>query len=356
MNAAKALHARGYAVHLWGIEAVGDAQAMRMPTDEGMSLKLLRSCRPGWRQKVHYLQFVFLCIRNTLVTRPQVVYCSDLWSYPIGWILSRVFRFRVIAHEHDTPLEGGRFATRVCFLARGQLFPKVTVVFPQRDRAQRVSREIGVSKSIIVWNCPRRDEVCGSRKLETSGDILLWYHGSVVPTQFPRVIVDALKRLPDNYRLRFAGYETIGHLGYIKEFLRYAEAQGVGRRVSYVGTIATREELFFQASQCDIGLALFDRSFREPMVGASNKPFDYLACGLGVLANGTEEWRSFFREVPSVLHCDPSDSGDIAGVVSGCAREAMEWRCTRAMGVEKMTNEWHYENQFEKVIQEIGCR
>lgn len=353
MNAAQTLHARGYVVYLWGIQAFGDAQGMKMPTKEGLYLWLMRGCRPGVWQKVHYLRFVLNCVVYSLWYRPKVVYCSDLWSYPIGWILYRLFGFKVIAHEHDTPAASGRAATGICIAARSRLFPRVPVVFPQVQRAEKVSRDIGVGKRYIVWNCPRRDEICGRGSNPAKSEITLWYHGSVVPSQFPRTIVDAIVLLPRNYRLKFAGYETIGNLGYIGDFLDYAKAQGVAQRVEYLGTIPTRTELFERASECDIGLALFDREFREPMVGASNKPFDYLACGLGVLANGTEEWRSFFREVPSVIHCDPSDAKSMAGVLVEIQSDPNRLALARELGTKRMLSDWNYESQFEKVLTEI---
>ncbi|MFN7737042.1 MAG: hypothetical protein ACK5O8_13045 [Pirellula sp.] len=352
MNAAQSLHSSGYEVRLWGVQAFGDAQGMKMPTKDGMHLWLMRGCRPGVRQKIHYARFVFMCVVCSLWYRPKVIYCSDLWSYPIGWVLYRMLGFTVIAHEHDTPAVGGRIATGVCFAARRRLFPHVPVVFPQKQRAEKVSREIGVGSYFIVWNCPRRDEICG-RGLPDGDEVVLWYHGSIVPSQFPKVIVDAIAILPGNYSLKFAGYETIGNRGYISDFLDYAQSRGVAKRVKYVGTIPTRTELFEWASKCDIGLALFDREFREPMVGASNKPFDYLACGLGVLANGTEEWKSFFRDVPSVIHCDPSDAESIARVLLEIHSDRKLFADARAFGTTRMLSDWYYEKQFEKVLDEI---
>ena len=87
------------------------------------------------------------------------------------------------------------------------------------------------------------------------------------------------------------------------------------------------------------------------MVGASNKPFDYLACGLPLLTNTTDEWRSFFGNEGTSISCDPADAEDIARAVlllrdAPNQREAMAER-----GRELISQKWNYEYQFQKVIE-----
>jgi glycosyltransferase involved in cell wall biosynthesis len=164
-------------------------------------------------------------------------------------------------------------------------------------------------------------------------------------------IVQALALLPDGVSLRFAGYETIGHRGYVNELLRLAEHVGVRNRVRYVGTPASRQELYAAARQADIGLVLFDRQFREPMAGASNKPFDYLACGLALLVTNTAEWERFYVSAGYARSCDPVSPSAIAGAIRWFLEHPAETRAMGEAGRQRVKDEWNYESQFRPVAQ-----
>ena len=355
MNAARICRDSGLRVSLWGVQSQGAAGSLQMDACQGMDLSLMPYCAPGVWQKFHYLRFFIVGVLRCLWFRPSVVYCSDLWSYPIGWVLSQVLGFRVVAHEHDSPASDGSFAIRVCLSCREMLFRRSLVVFPQRERSEIAAKSLMIPSKVVVWNCPRMDEVVDAIPVESRESITLWYHGSIVPSQFPSTIIQAMAILPGNYRLRFAGYETIGSRGYIASLMDLARTLGIADRVEYVGAIPTRSGLFTHASQCDVGLALFDRQFREPMVGASNKPFDYLACGLAVLANGSSEWVEFFKEIPAVFHADPADPDAIAAALKCLVGEASTMLSVRHEGIQKIRDDWNYETQFQPVLEAIRC-
>src|SRR5262249_11543751 len=133
--------------------------------------------------------------------------------------------------------------------------------------------------------------------------------------QLPITVIDALARLPDDVRLEFAGYETVSTRGYVDALLARAETLQIAHRIRYIGAVPLRAELLRAAAAADVGLCLFATKFRDPMVGASNKPFDYLACGLPLITNDTVEWNDFFASEGVALGCDPEDSEAIARAV-----------------------------------------
>lgn len=350
MNAASILADKGAEVSLWGCGAYGAADKLQVVLRPGVTQRLMKYAAPGWRQKIHYVVFLLLCVFRTLWWRPKFVYVSDLRAYPIGLLISYIPRVSVIAHEHDTPPEDGGRSVRLFQWVRRRLFrrAKATVV-PQEQRARLVAASTPVSRIEVVWNCPRIAEIVPLEAKDADRQIVLWYHGSVVPSQFPEAAIRSIALMPDNVSLRFAGYATIGQPRYIDELLELANELGIANRVTYVGTKPTREDLFLEASRCDIGLSLFARNFREAMVGASNKPFDYLACGLAVLTNDTEEWRAFYAECPCVRSCDPDSAEAIALKVSEFVANPAEFQVDRRLGQAMMQCNWNYENQFSPV-------
>ena len=84
---------------------------------------------------------------------------------------------------------------------------------------------------------------------------------------------------------------------------------GVDGRVEFVGPMP-RNALLKQCQKCDIGLAFMpsdsDDINMQAMVGASNKAFDYLSCGLALLVSDLPDWRVAYVETGYGFSCDPN--------------------------------------------------
>jgi glycosyltransferase involved in cell wall biosynthesis len=149
--------------------------------------------------------------------------------------------------------------------------------------------------------------------------------------------------------LEFAGYETVGHIGYTDELLAAAARIGSADRVRYAGKPPTRSELYELAAKADIGLALFARVLRQPMAGASNKPFDYLACGLALVLPDSAEWMSFYGPARCGRWCDPVDPRAIADAIRAYLEDPDKTRAMGEAGRRRILVEWNYEAQFAPV-------
>lgn len=339
----------GWKVQFLGTGAFG-ANDLIFPPHANIVVRFRPFQAPGWKQKVHYLRFVIWCFFTCIVWRPQIAYCSDVWSTPVGLLVALLLRIRVAYHEHDTPGPPANALMRAFHWSRKRLARRALVcVIPQQERLHKFNETIKPRRAICVWNCPARDEVVGTERTTDQDEFVLWYHGSLNANQFPLTVIDALASLPANVRVHFAGYETTGHQGFVKELLERANRLGVGSRVEYVGTPPTRVQLYAMASQADVGLALFERAFREPMAGASNKPFDYLACGLPVLLTNTEEWSSFFLPFGCGMTTNPESAEAITATVREMLQDRSRVRAMGEAGRRRVLSNWNYETQFRPV-------
>ena len=127
------------------------------------------------------------------------------------------------------------------------------------------------------------------------------------------------RRLPEHVCLRIVGYETLGHIGYVETLLEHARGLKVAHRVEWMGLVPTRTELLELARECDVGLALMplhsnDENERT-MAGASNKPFDFMACGSDLIVSDLEDWRKMFVDTGFARACNPEDAASIAAAV-----------------------------------------
>ena len=320
-----------------GTGALG-ADKLRFDEQRHISVRRLRFQSPGVKQKVHYAFFNLWCLGWFLRWRPDCVYFSDLQSCPVG-LMAALAGMKTIFHEHDFPQSnsGGAFA-RGLYWSRRQFVRRATLcVVPNSKRGEHLVRSTGTSQvPAVVWNCPRSAEVAPRRTEIPPGTLRLLYHGSIVPDRLPLTVIEALARQSAGVTLTVVGYETVGAKGYVDLLRARAGELGLGERLEFAGTLPTRAELISMCGRHDVGLALMplesDDLNMGSMAGASNKPYDYLACGLALLVSSRPDWEQMFVEPGFGFSCNPSSVQSVADALSAFAAEP---ETTRTMGEEE---------------------
>lgn len=312
----------------------------------------------GWRRRFHYLGFAASLAARTRRWRPDWIYASDPLSCPIALLVAGTSGARLIYHEHDSPDEvtvSRSFFMRLILAARRRVATRADLcVLPNSARTDAFRRVHPVSRSVTVWNCPSHDEVRHLERPAASDELRVLYHGSIVPARLPITVIDALAKLPSMVRLVVAGYETAGYPGYLDALRQRASELGIAHRIEFVGTVTERADLLRQCARCDVGLALMplvpaDLNERE-MVGASNKPFDYMACGLALVVSDLPSWRTTFVDSGYALACNPDSVESIASVLRRLL-ETPQLRLTIGkLGRKKILDDWNYERLFAPVL------
>jgi glycosyltransferase involved in cell wall biosynthesis len=354
-HAARILAERGARVRFLGVE-VGSVRKLRFPPLDGVEVRLLAECAPGWRQKLHYLRFAAWAMWHLARWRPDAVYVSDTTAAPLGLLLQRMTGVPVVYHEHDAPgtAVAARGFGRMCLAARSRLAARAAaVVVPNAERARLLGEESGRAGGVeVVWNCPARAEVAPARA-SGEGPLRLVFHGSIVPERLPIAVVEALARVAAPVELLVAGYEPAGAAGYCDRLRARAAELGIAHRLRFAGTIPRRDDLLRLCAEHDAGLALMpgdsDDVNLRCMAGASNKPFDYLACGVCPIVSDLPDWRRAFVEPGYALACDPSSAGSIAAAIEWAAAHRPELAAMAEAGRQRVMAEWNYEHQFAPV-------
>ena len=86
------------------------------------------------------------------------------------------------------------------------------------------------------------------------------------------------------------------------------------------------------------------------MAGASNKAFDYLACGLPLLVSDLPEWRSLYVEPGYGVACDPDNAGSIERALRTFVEDQTAMRAMGERGRQRVEQEWNYETQFARAL------
>jgi glycosyltransferase involved in cell wall biosynthesis len=173
----------------------------------------------------------------------------------------------------------------------------------------------------------------------------------------PLAVVDGLARLPEKVGLRVVGYETVGSAGYITTLLTRARELGVEDRIEILGVLATRADVLDQCRRADIGLALTpvvtDDFSMQTMAGASNKAFDYMACGLPLVVSDLPDWRNLYVDSGYAFGCRPDDPVSIECAVRRLIDDPVIMRAMGERGRQRIEHEWNYEMQFAKVREHL---
>lgn len=357
----------GWQVVVLGIGAWGaGADSLQLADHRNIRVRRLTFCGAGWLQKLHYMAFSVWVWAWVFAWRPDWMYVSDPLACPAALLLSWSLRLRVVYHEHDSPKSMSQTRKRFQRLAlwtRSKLAARAEFcILPNLRRIEDFRSEIPAVREVLcVWNCPSRDELRVVRRTSNNSEFWVLYHGSLVPARLPKTLLHAMRELPPQIKLRVIGYETAGSPTFLKDFTAAASQLGLSERLDIVGALPRRSQMLDYSRDCHVGLSLMptcssDRN-EQAMSGASNKAFDYLACGLALLVSDLPDWKSMFVEPGFGLSCAPGEPASI--------KKTLQWffenpEHTRAMGERgrtRIASEWNYETQFApvpKLMQELN--
>jgi glycosyltransferase involved in cell wall biosynthesis len=120
-----------------------------------------------------------------------------------------------------------------------------------------------------------------------------------------------------------------------------------------------RHELLALARTAHIGVALMpkdpDDLNLQYLLGASNKLFDYMACGLAVLVSDLPDWQRMCVEPGYGLACNPDDPVSIAAALRWFVEHPEDTRAMGERGRQRILSEWNYETQFAAAVQLINA-
>lgn len=349
----------------WTLASVGTritvTEDLRMPPQQRLQAHLMRAMPAGRiLQKLHYLRFCFLVAFVAMRWRPDVIYVSDAIATPAALLAHRLTRATLLYHEHDSPNKAKSWVDRtlrrsrraVCRLA-------LRSVVPNSERAKLLAEQVGIEQArvVTVFNCPLRSEILASTvecpDRNDSAKFWLYYHGSIVPDRLPLTVVDALALLPPHVCLRIVGYETPGASGHVEAITRRAVEQNVTDRIDIVGAVS-RFALHRFARESHVGLSLMPLSSDDVnmvhMVGASNKPFDYLASGCPLIVSDLPDWRRMFVDTGLASSCNPMSAQSISDAVKHWLLQPEAFRTAQYDGIKMVSDTWNYETQFEPVM------
>jgi glycosyltransferase involved in cell wall biosynthesis len=334
-----------------------------LPTHPNIQAREIGQSRGGGSSCVRYLRFALEAVWVWLRWRPHWVYASDLLACPVALLLSYLPGTRVLYHEHDEPAAGGQWLRRNGLLLARRLVARRArlCIVPNEQRIARFRAAVRqpARRIACVWNCPEKKEAVAVAAGNRGEKLRLHYHGNLSWLLLPRSVLKAIAILNGRVELQVVGYETLGHAGYGAELRRLSDELGIQDDVRLLGAMP-RQRLLETAREADVGLSIIGGS-EDPnlltLVGASNKPFDYMACGLALLVANRPEWREMYVDPGYGMACDPESPAAVAAILRRFLDDREETRAMGERGRRRITEDWNYETQFDQVLRDlVSCQ
>lgn len=362
-HSSRILAQEGWSVLFLGAGAQG-ADTLQLAPHPGVEVRCLPHFGKGMLRKLNYLSYVVWVLAVCLVRRPRWIYASDMLAALPALVVRSLMACRVVYHEHDSP-DGPEAQNRVLSLlrqARNGLGRSADVcVLPQAQRMAAFLAETGrQGPTSCVWNCPRIDEIAPPRVASgPERPLNFYYHGSLNRERLPLAVLDALAEASPSATLTVIGYETVGSVGYLDELRDRGAVLALGDRVRLLGALS-RSQLMPYARQADVGLSLMpmqacDQNLAS-MIGASNKPFDYLASGMALLVTDLPEWRDLYVAPGYALACDPREVHSLKRAMAWCCDNPDRVRAMGEAGRQRIAKDWTYERQFAEVKRHLAAQ
>ena len=349
---------RGWKVFLLGVGILGE-QNLRVQTHGGLRVLKLPAARPGWRQKRQYAVFSLMAIVWSIWFRPKWIYASDPLACPVARMIQTLTGAGLIYHEHDSPSQNMEVSSfmRLALRYRQKVALSADIcILPQYERmVQFVTATRRTGMTYCIWNCPRLREIIPLASSKDA-DLKIYYHGTITPVRLPAELILAACRFKGRVRITIVGYEPPGNEGYGKGLQALSERSGAPGVIEFIGAVP-REHLFQFASGAHLGVSFVPKDSHDVnmqyMVGASNKAFDYMACGLPLLVTDLRDWVNTFVEPGYGRACNPGDVDSIERELSWYLENPAQRKTMARKCQEKIRTDWNYDAMFSDVLAHV---
>jgi len=240
------------------------------------------------------IKFWYLSAKIIKQENYDYIHCNDLETLGVLFFLPKRYRNCVIYDAHELYPE--RFSigsTRyeisyvIWNLVEKILIKRVkTVIVPELHRARYLKRKYKLEKiPAVINNFPKYQTIIPrniKHELRISDEKkIICYQGVIGNDRGIEAIIESLQHLSDEFILILFGYAYKDYLNNLKELI---DKKYLKNRVIFYGPVAP-QKLLQTISQCDIGIALYQKKGINNYLCSPNKVFDYITARLKVITN-----------------------------------------------------------------------
>jgi glycosyltransferase involved in cell wall biosynthesis len=281
-------------------------------------------------------------------------------NFVLGWALwlgAALRGARFVYDAHEIAWEAREFHFRVGTHVERWLLRRADLrLCPSDARARLIAERYGVPAPVTIGNYPDVAPRDGSDRLRAELNLpaevpILYYSGAfALSTRLQDRVVKALPSLE-----KPAVFVLVGtaHPAEQERLEALAQALGVGDRLRILPPQPHAEMLRYTAS-ADVGICLLKDAGLAYRYHALNKFYEYVACGLPVLASDLPTFRD---EVlgdgtgPIGALCDPDDPDSVVRALNGLLRDRAALAAMGARARQSAETRWNWRLEAERLRQ-----
>lgn len=196
-----------------------------------------------------------------------------------------------------------------------------------------------------AWPVPQHQEAVRREHGVGPDDTLLVLHGGHSALRATDVLIEALSRLPQYFRLAMTSPQT-------KTIENVANRFGVLHRIIFLGAQEYASMLQFSVN-ADIGILLHVNNDLGNFFQAPGRLTEYIACGLPVLTSNFTGLQLLVKEHALGRAVNPESAEDIAAGLFRLDRERRAGQHSRASIRATFEKHFAFENWEERVVQTV---
>jgi glycosyltransferase involved in cell wall biosynthesis len=232
------------------------------------------------------------------------------------------------------------------------------VIFPEEHRARynlRFARD--PRPPLIVPNFPLRAAfpplpALGPLVADRLRDKVVFYRGAMGHHAGIPEAVRALAHLPPDVRLRLCGASSPA---FTAEIAALAASLGLADRVRNEGFLPSFDALNRETAKAAVGLVLYKPAHENlrHIGSATNKLYEYAACGVPVVATDGPTFRDFLGDEPWMAYADPRDPRSVAAAITELLADAGKYEERCAAARRAFEERLNYEAVFAPVVERV---
>lgn len=313
--------------------------------------------------RAKFLEYInFVVQARHLLKDVSLIYAYDAYAYTAAYLcrLAPLQPIPLIYQSHEigdqlSPLSS--LAGWVQRAERAWIHQAKVIIFPDKDRAAFFQKATNLKEQpVIIPNFPLKSFFClpkdwASVLQKRWESITLFYRGTISDTSAMREIVTSASLLKKNVCIKFVGFlnETDA-----QELESWVNHLNMSPHFSYLGTLPYND-LTNKTLMATVGFAMYkNTSFdRVACVTASNKIYEYAACGVPVIVSDFPNYREYLSGEPWVHFANPDDPQSIVSAIQDILSDFESYRKMCLAARAAFEQKFNYEYAFSPIVSHI---
>ena len=316
--------------------------------------------KTGFRFLYSYIKFIIHIYKLASRKNYDWIFCYNHKAVLAVYFISKINNIKWLYHNHDLSIiKKFGFNKFLKWIESWAVKNANIISFPQKKRAEIFSKKNNIEKEIcIVYNSPLLNWNIKKNISESINSIItnkkvILYQGELSYTRGLANILKSIPHLSEDIILILVGKSEI-EPAFNNKFKELIDHLNISNRV-FIFESLSYFDLSSITNLCDIGIGVLSTTQDDSNInirhlfGASNKIFEYMACGLPIIVPYNDEYYKEIELQKLGLTVDPLSENSIAKAINKILDKS-NYNIYSNNVSDKFLNEYNYNKQFQKIL------